>query len=101
MILMSDLISSSADTDEKNNTDFMGALKFAGVVIVGLLTIIGLGWEDLLGFKEKVKPKIETKRAASIDENEGSAKSKYERDYLDENDEDFEEELDRHETGIS
>ena len=76
---------------EGKPVDFMGAIKLAGIVVIGLLAIIGFGWEDMLGIgKNSAKPKTETKRAASTEE--------YEKTYLDE--EIDEEAIDR-KTGIT
>jgi hypothetical protein len=70
---------------ESASSDWMGALKFAGVVVIGLLAIVGLGWEDLMGFNQKAKPKSEAKsetesKKKSDEEPEGVAD--YEETYL-------------------
>ena len=82
------MIEKESSSETKSPVDFMGAFKLAGVVIVGLLALIGFGWEDLLGGS---KNKAETKSKKDSDE--------YEDTYLDE--EIDEESLDEHTTGLS
>lgn len=70
---------------ESASSDWMGALKFAGAIIVGLLAIVGFGWEDLMGFNEKSVPKAEAKsetesKKKSDEDAEGVAD--YEETYL-------------------
>ena len=61
---------------ESKPVDFVGAFKLAGVVVIGLLAIIGFGWEDLLGIgSDSAKPKKSSKMAKTED---------YEKTYLDE-----------------
>ncbi len=88
------MIEKESSSETKSPVDFMGAFKLAGVVIIGLLTIIGFGWEDLLGDKKDMgasKNKAETKPKTDSDN--------YEDTYLDE--EIDEESLDEHTTGLS
>ncbi len=85
------------EASESKPVDVMGALKFAGIIVIGLLTIIGLGWEDIFGFKEKGKPVASSKKASSKDDEDTQAD--YEKEYLDEDI--SEDALDRHEGGIT
>ena len=87
------MIVKESSSETKSPVDFMGAFKLAGVVIVGLLALIGFGWEDLMGEKKEMgnsKNKAETK---------SNKESDYEDTYLDE--EIDEEALDEHTTGLS
>jgi len=87
------MIEKESSSETKSPVDFMGAFKLAGVVIVGILALIGFGWEDLLSDKKDMngsKNKAETKSKKDSD---------YEDTYLDE--EIDEESLDEHTTGIS
>lgn len=84
------------EASESKPVDVMGALKFAGIIVIGLLTVIGLGWEDILGFKDKGKPVSSVKKASSKDED---TQADYEKEYLDEDI--SEDALDRHESGLT
>ena len=87
------MIEKESSSETKSPVDFMGAFKLAGVVIVGLLALIGFGWEDLMGEKKDMdgsKNKAETKSKKESD---------YEDTYLDE--EIDEESLDEHTTGLT
>ena len=87
------MIVKESSSETKSPVDFMGAFKLAGVVIVGLLALIGFGWEDILRDKKDMngsKKKAETKSKKDSD---------YEDTYLDE--EIDEEALDEHTTGLS
>ena len=86
------MIEKESSSENKSPVDFMGAFKLAGVVIVGLLALIGFGWEDLLGDKKDVgsKKTAETKSKKDSDDEDT---------YLDE--EIDEESLDEHTTGLS
>ncbi len=76
---------SADDGDKKVKNDYTGAIKIATAIVVGLLTIVGFGWNDLFGGKKK-----------SSSENKKS--DNYEDVYLDEEiDEDV---LDEKETGL-
>ena len=76
---------SADDGDKKAKNDYTGAIKIATAIVVGLLTIVGFGWNDLFGGKKK-----------SSSENKKS--DNYEDVYLDEEiDEDA---LDEKETGL-
>ena len=76
---------SADDGDKKAKNDYTGAIKIATAIVVGLLTIVGFGWNDLFGGKKK-----------SSSENKKS--DNYEDVYLDEEiDEDV---LDEKETGL-
>lgn len=76
---------SAEDGDKKVKNDYTGAIKIATAIVVGLLTIVGFGWNDLFGGKKK-----------SSSENKKS--DNYEDVYLDE---DIDEEaLDEKETGL-
>jgi len=81
------------EASESKPVDVMGALKFAGIIVVGLLAIIGLAWEDILGFKDK--PSV--KKAASKEDEDTQAD--YEKEYLDEDI--SEDALDLHEDSIT
>lgn len=76
---------SADDGDKKVKNDYTGAIKIATAIVVGLLTIVGFGWNDLFGGKRK-----------SSSENKKS--DNYEDVYLDE--EIDEEALDEKETGL-
>jgi|TARA_R110000824_G_scaffold293318_2_gene481658 hypothetical protein len=87
------MIEKESSSETKSPVDFMGAFKLAGVVIVGLLALIGFGWEDLMGEKKEMgnsKNKAETK---------SNKESDYEDTYLEE--EIDEEALDEHTLGLS
>mgnify|MGYP003109649035 CR=1 FL=1 len=76
---------SADDGDKKAKNDYTGAIKIATAIVIGLLTIVGFGWDDLFGGKKK-----------SSSENKKS--DNYEDVYLDEEiDEDA---LDEKETGL-
>jgi len=86
------MIVKESSSDNNSSVDFMGAFKLAGVVIVGILALIGLGWEDLLGGKKEM----------GVSNNKADTKPKesdYEDTYLDE--EIDEESLDEHTTGLT
>lgn len=87
------MIEKESSSETKASVDYMGAFKLAGVLIVGILTLIGIGWEDVLGSKNDMngsKKKAETKSKKDSD---------YEDIYLEE--EIDEESLDEHTTGLS
>ncbi len=44
---------SADDGDKKAKNDYTGAIKIATAIVVGLLTIVGFGWNDLFGGKKK------------------------------------------------
>lgn len=66
---------------ESASSDWMGALKFAGAIVVGLLAIVGFGWEDLLRTKPKTPKSNEEKETESTDE-EAEGVADYEETYL-------------------
>ena len=68
---------------EQKPVDWMGAFKIAGVVIVGLLAIIGMGWEDLLGDSKKTAPKSEVKAESKKEDSDAEGVADYEGAYLD------------------
>lgn len=68
---------------ESKPADWMGALKFAGVVVLGILAVVGMGWEDILGMHKdngSIKNEIETKKS---DEDDAEGVADYEEAYLD------------------
>jgi len=68
---------------ETKPADWMGALKFAGIVVIGILAVIGMGWEDLLGLhKEGGSIKGETSKAESKKDDDAEGVADYEEDYL-------------------
>ena len=81
------MIVKESSSTTNSSVDFMGAFKLAGVVIVGILALIGLGWEDLLGGSNN-NAEIKSEQ-----------ESDYEDTYLEE--EIDEEALDEHTTGLS
>ena len=90
---MSDLISESESEVKEASPDVLGTVKFAGYLVLGLLTLLGLTWFDLFGLKGKAK----TTQAEAKDDEDTQAD--YEKEYLDE--EISEEALDEHETGLT
>ena len=94
---MSDLISSGDSTEVKEApVDYMGAIKFAGWAVFGLLTILGLTWLDLFDSKSGSG---KGKKSQSESKKDEDTQADYEKEYLDE--EISEEALDEHQTGIS
>ena len=94
---MSDLISSGDSTEVKEApVDYMGVIKFAGWAVVGLLTVLGLTWLDLLGSNDTGG---NGKKAQAEYKKDEDLQSDYEKEYLDE--EVSEEALDEHEMGIT
>jgi hypothetical protein len=67
--------SSEDENGEESKGDALGALKFAGALIVGLLAIVGLSFTDIL--KPKKKP------VSKETESEGDEVADYEETYLD------------------
>ena len=39
----------SDNDDKKSAPDYTGAIKIATAIVIGILTIVGFGWEDLIG----------------------------------------------------
>lgn len=71
---------------ESKPADWMGALKFAGVVVLGILAVVGIGWEDILGMhKDSGSIKSETAKAEAkkSDEDDAEGVADYEGAYLD------------------
>lgn len=69
---------------ESKPADWMGALKFAGIVVLGILAVVGMGWEDILGLHKdsgSIKNEIEAKKS---DEDDAEGVADYEGAYLDE-----------------
>jgi len=93
---MSDLLTSSDSEIKAASTDVMGTVKFAGMLVFGLLTILGLTWLDLLGLKGDSGKSKTTQAEAKKDED---TQADYEKEYLDEDI--SEESLDEHETGLT
>ena len=93
---MSDLISSGESEVKEAPVDYMGTIKFAGWAVVGLLTILGLTWLDLLDFKGG---NGKGKKSQSESKKDEDTQADYEKEYLDE--EISEEALDEHEIGMS
>ncbi len=94
---MSDLVSNS-DTEEKEapaKTDFTGAIHFAAIAVVSILTVLGLTWADLLGTKNEGKPKAQSAEKKEDDDTVAD----YEKDYLD--GDISEDALDEHTVGLS
>ena len=80
----------SADDEKKSNKDFTGMIKIATAIVVGILTIVGFGWEDLMGKSHNTSVNNKKAEVKKSDEYEGV--------YLDEEiDEDA---LDKKETGL-
>ena len=81
---------SADDGDKKAKNDYTGAIKIATAIVVGLLTIVGFGWEDLMGKSHNTSVNNKKAEVKKSDEYEGV--------YLDEEiDEDA---LDKKETGL-
>ncbi len=93
---MSDLISESESEVKEASPDVLGTVKFAGYLVLGLLTLLGLTWLDLFGLKGD-SGKAKTTQAEAKDDEDTQAD--YEKEYLDE--EISEEALDEHETGLT
>ena len=73
--------------------DISGAFKFAGMIVLGILAIVGIGWSDILGLTKKP-----ASNSAEVKDDRDS-QADYEKDYLD--DEISEDALDKHEVGLT
>tara|TARA_R110000765_G_scaffold385165_1_gene476971 strand:+ start:27 stop:293 length:267 start_codon:yes stop_codon:yes gene_type:complete len=78
---------------EAPTPDISGAFKFAGMIVLGILAIVGIGWSDILGLTNKPA----SNNAEVKDDRDSQAD--YEKDYLD--DEISEDALDEHEVGLT
>jgi|TARA_R110001606_G_C15251498_1_gene637425 hypothetical protein len=55
--------------------DISGAFKFAGMLVLGILAVVGIGWTDILGLtKKSSKAEVKDDRDSVAD---------YEKEYLD------------------
>jgi hypothetical protein len=70
--------------------DISGAFKFAGMIVLGILAVVGIGWTDILGLTKKSNAEVKDDRDSQKD---------YEKDYLDEDI--SEDALDEHEVGLT
>ena len=89
---MSDLISEGESQVKEATPDVSGMFKFVGWLVMGVLTIAGISWLDILNGKQKATKK-ENK------ETDEETQADYEEEYLDETI--SEDELDKKETGLS
>tara|TARA_R110000803_G_scaffold192213_1_gene254964 strand:- start:283 stop:537 length:255 start_codon:yes stop_codon:yes gene_type:complete len=82
------IIPDGTQDDDSGSVDYMGALKMAVAIVVGILTVVGFGWGDLTG-----KAPANAKKSATE-----SKKTDYEDTYLDE--EISEDTLDEKDSGL-
>jgi len=68
----------SDNDDKKSAPDYTGAIKIATAIVIGILTIVGFGWEDLIGKSHNTS--ISSKKTADVKKNS----DEYEDVYLDE-----------------
>jgi len=73
-----------SENTSEGKGDFFGALKMAGVIIIGVLAVVGLSWTDLLGFNDKSAPKNNTTKteAETVKKEEGEEVADYNETYL-------------------
>lgn len=78
------MIESENTSEAEGKGDFFGALKVAGVIVVGILAVVGLTWTDLLGFKDKSVNKNNTTKteAETVKKEEGEEVADYNETYL-------------------
>jgi len=78
------MIESENTSEAEGKGDFFGALKMAGVIIIGVLAVVGLTWTDLLGFNDKSSPKSNTTKteAETSKKDEGEEVADYNETYL-------------------
>jgi hypothetical protein len=78
------MIESENASEAEGKGDFFGALKMAGVIVIGVLAVVGLSWTDLLGFSDKSAPKNNTTKteAETIKKEEGEEVADYNETYL-------------------
>jgi len=69
----------SADDKKSESVDYSGMIKVATAIVIGILTVVGFGWEDLMG--KKHGGSVSNKKSAEVKKDSED----YEETYLDEN----------------
>jgi len=73
------IVPDGSDKDDKKSApDYTGAIKIATAIVIGILTIVGFGWEDLIGKPHNTS--VSSKKTADVKKNS----DEYEDVYLDE-----------------
>mgnify|MGYP003119613662 CR=1 FL=1 len=73
------IVPDGSDKEETSaSVDYSGMIKFATAIVIGLLTIVGFGWDDLTGSKSNTS--ASNKKTAEVKKDA----DEYEDLYLDE-----------------
>jgi hypothetical protein len=57
------IVPDGSDKEENSaSVDYSGMIKVATAIVIGLLTIVGFGWDDLTGSKSNTKKRQKLKK---------------------------------------
>jgi len=72
------IVPDGTDDEKKSAPDYSGMIKVATAIVIGILTIVGFGWEDLMG--KNHGGSVSNKKSAEVKKDS----DEYEETYLDE-----------------